>query len=265
MGRSFAIVSRRRPAGGGTDQGRRSRVGANGQENPRRRPSLGDAMRAPGVQTPAGETTGRQSGQCLPRIWAACENRNDNPVKYLRPPPPSRDLGQIIRPHQPDETNVGKPSLQLGQSIGGIRTAQMALDVGDANTWVARKPVGRRQPVGQGRHSLHRLQRILRRHQPPHLVHPEQFQGAQADVQVPGMGRVERAAEQPHGSPPTVAMHGRRHHVGCRPRPPGAMPRTPFFPMKDKGAWGIAPNGGRDGSPVTAGSARFHAPCICSW
>src|SRR5262249_4971141 len=53
------------------------------------------------------------------------------------------------------------------------------------------------------RHAAHRLQRVLRRDQPPDLVEVELLQGELADMKMPAMRRVERAAEE--ADPPRAA------------------------------------------------------------
>src|SRR6185437_14293042 len=61
---------------------------------------------------------------------------------------------------------------------------------------MARHAAGRGQALGEGRHALHGLQRILRRDQPPDIVEPEPLERQAAEMQMAGMRRVEGAAEQ---------------------------------------------------------------------
>ncbi len=61
-----------------------------------------------------------------------------------------------------------------------------------------------RRPFGQRRHTGMRLQRVLRRYQPPDGVKLQPFQGLAADIDVSLMGRVERTAEQADTLPARV-------------------------------------------------------------
>ena len=81
--------------------------------------------------------------------------------------------------------------------IGGEAGAEPRFDVADPYAAVgSRDRRGPIQPLGKGRHAGNRLQRVLRRHQPPDLVYVEALQRLPADMQVPAMRRVEGAAEQ---------------------------------------------------------------------
>jgi hypothetical protein len=66
-------------------------------------------------------------------------------------------------------------------------------------------PAGLFQPNREGRHAVYRLQRVLWRDEPPDLVEAEVFEREQADVQMPAMGRVERATQQPDPAVPEGA------------------------------------------------------------
>ena len=45
-------------------------------------------------------------------------------------------------------------------------------------------------------HAIFRLERILRRHQPPYLVQFQELDGKQADVKMTLVGRIERAPQE---------------------------------------------------------------------
>lgn len=55
---------------------------------------------------------------------------------------------------------------------------------------------GAGQALGQRRHPGGRLERVLRRDQPPDLVEGQTPQGLAAELQVPLVGRVEGATQQ---------------------------------------------------------------------
>ena len=80
--------------------------------------------------------------------------------------------------------------------------AERRLDAGHADARVARDLRGRRV-TRRARSSERRarLQRILRRDQPPHLIEPERPQAHQADLPVALMGGIEGAAEYADAHP----------------------------------------------------------------
>ena len=55
------------------------------------------------------------------------------------------------------------------------------------------------------RHAGGSLQRVLRRDEPPHFVEVEVPEGQEADMHMPAMGRVERAAQQTDAAMRTAA------------------------------------------------------------
>ena len=87
-----------------------------------------------------------------------------------------------------------------------MRPAQPVFEIADDDAPVSGGDLPRLfEPNRKGRHAGDRLQRVLRRHQPPHLVEIEPFEGGQAQMQVTGVSRVERAAEQPDAAVPALA------------------------------------------------------------
>jgi hypothetical protein len=135
------------------------------------------------------------------------QNCDRHPAHDAHPIPPPRQLGKIIRPHQPDEADAGKQTLKLAQRIRGVAGAERRLD-GRRHDPPSPDLRRTRQPFGQRRHAPRRLQRVAGRHHQPHLVQPQPVQRHPGHMQMPGMGRVERAAEQADRDPPPVAPSG---------------------------------------------------------
>src|SRR4051812_25074008 len=95
--------------------------------------------------------------------WEGAENR--------LPPLPIWELRQVIATHQPDEMGLRKAAAERLYRIGGEAGAEPRFDVADPYAAVgSRDRRGPIQPLGKGRHAGNRLQRVLRRHQPPDLV-----------------------------------------------------------------------------------------------
>ncbi|GGF12295.1 hypothetical protein GCM10011611_17380 [Aliidongia dinghuensis] len=78
------------------------------------------------------------------------------------------------------------------------------------------------EPLVERRHALDRLQRILRRDEPPDLVELEMLQRQQADVAMAAVRRVEGAAQQPDLAD-TAVTQGRRQRERAGDRPAGRM------------------------------------------
>lgn len=86
---------------------------------------------------------------------------------------------------------------------------QALLDIGRDHAAAARHKPRARQPLGEGRHAGHGLQRIARRDHQPDLIEPQRAQGRQRHMRMPGMGRVEAAAEQADPLPPRIPVTAR--------------------------------------------------------
>ena len=88
------------------------------------------------------------------------------------------------------------------QRIGGVPGPQSRLQVSNPNPAIRFGDVGGGgHPCVQAGHAGRRLQRILRRDQPPNLVKRQAPQSLAADMQMPGMRRVEGPAKEPNPAP----------------------------------------------------------------
>src|SRR5215469_7359390 len=166
------------------------------QENPGRWPGAGEPPCRGGRQTVAGEAMGRQCSQSNATIRRTREDRNGERCKNFAPAAPMTDLRQIISAHQPNESGPRKARLQGVQRVDREYRAKPAFEVQDPDARMAYQGARAGQPLFRGRHALGLLERVLRRHQPPHFVKTEPPQRLEAQMHVAGMGRVERAAEQ---------------------------------------------------------------------
>jgi hypothetical protein len=168
-----------------------------GQEHPGGRDQIGEASSRLGRHPPAGIPFRRQLGQSFKTIGRAGEDCNGNAREDLVPMLPVADLRQVVSTHQPYETPAREDSLQFLYCIHRVSGAERRFEVENPDP-----RIGADAPRGgdarlERRHAALRLQRILRRNKPPHLVEPEPLQRFEADVQVTGMGGIEGAAEQP--------------------------------------------------------------------
>src|SRR5260221_745906 len=138
------------------------------------------------------------AGERLQRDRRAGEYGDWNGVEDVLPTPPIWDLGEVVATHQPAEMGVRKAPAKPLQRIGRIGGAESGFDPADPDAAVGGgERSGLLQALGEGRHASNRLQRVLRRDQPPHLVEVETLQRLAADMQVAAMRGIERTAEQP--------------------------------------------------------------------
>ncbi len=81
--------------------------------------------------------------------------------------------------------------------IGGVLAAEPGLDIGDDDAPVrAGDRPGLGEALGQGRHAVGGLKRVLRRDEPPDLIEIEPFAELARNMEVAFMGGIERAAKQ---------------------------------------------------------------------
>ena len=144
----------------------------------------------------------RLSGQRFQMIGRPVKNRNGNYMKQFLPIPPCGQLDQIVGTHEPDEADAGKVPDQGLEGLHGVDGPERGLDGSRQDSGVPGAGPGVGQALGQGRGAPARLQGVLGRDQPPDPVQPEPPQGLARDFQVPLVGRVEGAAEEPDALPP---------------------------------------------------------------
>ena len=113
----------------------------------------------------------------------------------LPPVLPVMKLRQIVRPHQPDKPHLRVKPAQLCQGLRRVPRPDPVFYVRDLNAGVLHHVTRMGQPFGQWRWPVS-FQRIARRHQPPHPIQPEPFEGLTGDMRMPGMGRVKRPPQQ---------------------------------------------------------------------
>src|SRR6185437_15125357 len=112
-------------------------------------------------------------------------------------------IWQGVASKQPDETVLRIAPLQPPDRVDGEAGALANLEIADPDPRPARHVLGRGQARLERRHvGRALLQRIAGRDQPPDLVEAERAHRLEADVPMPAMRRVERAAEE------TDAGHG---------------------------------------------------------
>ena len=181
-------------AGGGT------RIGSKAQIHERWRSPIGPFTRLACGPDEAPQPCHGRSGQGLIFIPRTSDHGNHNMSGNLPPVLPPMELGEIIRPHNPDKSVLWIASDQLFDRIDRVSRAQFAFDRCRPNAGTAGHFPRRRKPRLKWRHVLGALfQGISGRHQPPDLVQIQRFERKPAYAAMSAMGRIKRAAEKTDG------------------------------------------------------------------
>ena len=113
---------------------------------------------------------------------------------------PAVKLGEVVRPHQPDEAHTGIAGPQRGKGLRGVAGAKMGLDIRDLDPRVLHH-LARARQTGRHRGRSMRLERIARADHPPHPIQPETLDRLAGDMGVTLVRRIERPAKQPDHLP----------------------------------------------------------------
>lgn len=172
-------------------------MNANRQEHPRRRFHVSQQFRPIRWNARPREAHRRPAVQSPDFHRAARENGDRYRFHDRSPVPPTVELQQIVRPHQPDEPDVRIRFLQRGDRIRRELSSVPRFKVGNDDPRIGGcDGFGAGEPAVEGGHAFLRFQRILRRNEPPHLVQPQKAQRLFGNVQMPVVGGIERSAQQ---------------------------------------------------------------------
>ena len=191
--------------GGEADFGGRGVVLAHGQKHPMRGGLVGEGRRVSRLQARGAQAQRGPTGQRTVIVGRPGHHGKWNCGHHRPPMPPTRQLLQIIRPHQPDEAGMGEAHAELAQGIDGVAGAKSGFDIGGDYVAAIAEGAGAGQPVGQRAHAFRRFERVARGDQQPDLIQPQAAFGHGGDVQMAGMGGVEGPAEQADAQTPAVA------------------------------------------------------------
>ena len=114
----------------------------------------------------------------------------------IAPTLPAVEAAQIVGPHDPDEMDLGAAANQVGDGFVAVARADFGLEIGDVDARVMGERLRGLDALLERRETACVLERIARRHQPPHAVETDALHGEQAGAAVRRMRRIERAAEQ---------------------------------------------------------------------
>src|SRR3984893_13162839 len=117
------------------------------------------------------------------------------------------------------------------------------------------------QPNRERCHAGNRLQRVLWRDEPPHLVELEALQGEQAQMQMSAMGRVERTTQQADAAMPARSRPALTRGGQGRSRP---LPRTKYLEVVSSAA-PTGPRGGRRWVELPISAPMPNSPPSANW
>lgn len=121
------------------------------------------------------------------------DNCNGRPGD-LAPIPPASEMFHIVCADDQGKGDAGITPPQRAQGLVGVLTAQFGFERGDHHGGPLGPHVGRSKTLAEW--ARLRLQRILRRYQPPHAVEPKPRPRRIRHMRMALMRRIERAPEQ---------------------------------------------------------------------
>ena len=167
-------------------------------------------------QSLACESFRRLNHTGITRVRPAVDHRNGYRPEERGPEPPRRERRQVVGADDPDQPMPPKASLEPGDRIDRVASAEAALYIAHVESAVSRRGPRGGEALVERRHPGPGLERILRRDQPPDLVQAQALERQQADVAVALMGGIEGAAEQADLAPRRPRA---RSAFRYRPRP----------------------------------------------
>ena len=149
----------------------------------------------------------------LIRIAGARQHDKGQSTHDILPAPPSRQLRQDIGPHDPDEANTREAAQQQPQCVDRVACTECRLDPAGNNAPPVRETPSAVQAFCERRHATGGFQRIAGRDQEPNLVQTKVPTRQIRHMPMPGVGRIERAPQQSHADPPSIAKPRQRPQV----------------------------------------------------
>jgi hypothetical protein len=106
------------------------------------------------------------------RSWPV-DHGNGDLLGDLRPTPPSMELAQVVRAHDPDEMDAPGAPAQEFDRVGREAGANFGLEAGHGEARIAGEGARRGEALGETWQRIVPLQRIAGRHQPPNPIEPQ--------------------------------------------------------------------------------------------
>src|SRR4051812_22137929 len=164
------------------------------QIDPGRRLPIGEQRRVGLVETSARERDGGAPLRRPQRPTGAVDNRERHQAGDRLPAAPAMEAGEAIRAHDPHEPHARTARDEVAEGIDRKRRADLLLEPCHVDARAPRHDPRRCQTRRDWWKTALLFKRIAGRYHPPDAVEPQPFQRKQADMLVPRMRRIERAA-----------------------------------------------------------------------
>lgn len=139
-----------------------------------------------------GKNIARGTGGCV-KAWAkAVDDHDGHQLRYFSPFLPAMETPQIIRAHDPDESDSGAASPQPGYRIVRVSRLNDSFETRDIDTRVMRKGAGSSDSLAQRREPVRVLKRVSGCDQPPDAIKLESLKRKQGCAEMRLMRWIER-------------------------------------------------------------------------
>src|ERR1700733_12937941 len=167
-----------------------------GEKNPRRRALLGEACSLIFREAVARKSLGGRRGEGAKALRRTIDHSDRYLGCYTPPVMPAVKLRKIVRSHDPDKVQARGTAAQISYCVGSIARSNDGFETAHVDAWVMRQLPRRFHALSEIVRRTVGLERIARRHQPPHPVKFQTLDREQADGAMCQMRRIERAAEK---------------------------------------------------------------------
>jgi len=142
-----------------------------------------------------GKNIARGTGGCV-KAWAkAVDDHDRHQLRYFSPFLPAMETPQIIRAHDPDESDSGAASPQPGYRIVRVSRLNDSFETRDIDARMMRECARRRDPLEQRGETAGVLEGVAGCDQPPDAVKPQSLEHEQGRCEMGLMRRVKCSAK----------------------------------------------------------------------
>ena len=142
-----------------------------------------------------GKSVARGTGGCV-KAWAqAVDDHDGHQLGYFAPLLPAMETPQIVRAHDPDESDSGAAGPQPGYRIVRVSRLNDSFETGDIDTRMMCKRARRRDPLEERGKTAGVLEGVAGCHQPPDAVKPQSLECEQSRCEMGLMRRVKGSAK----------------------------------------------------------------------
>ncbi len=145
----------------------------------------------------AGKDVARRTGSGV-KTWAQAVDHDDgHQLRYFVPLLPAMKTPQIVRAHDPDESDAGASGQQPRYRIVGVSRLNDSFETGDVDARMAGKRACGGYSIGEWSKAPRVFERVAGRDQPPDTIQPQALECEQRRSQMGLVRRIESSTEQP--------------------------------------------------------------------